>query len=245
MKRWLPLLTIITLACVVPSYPIATPKITAVSTDPVSGTAPIVTTPPTVPTFTPTPHMTPVSIITQDLSLHEQDIHIYPMPLYPNDSYSVDVVPHIPEAFTGTLTVTVSLPHGVTLEQKLEPSGLDAKPRASFLWVGNVPTATTDFSITTELINAQIQSIHSVTKAISILPFDGMFPPEPDARWAITQTLGYRIHYLTGSGAERDLGTLIVKARDAYDEITGYLGMYRESVDIYVLDRVIGQGGYA
>lgn len=251
MKRWLPILTLITLSCVLPSLTIDSPT----GQVPPSVTAQASTTaPPRLtlqPTFTPTPQLTVVS--PPDVlrpALLPDSIHAYPVDLFVNDFYSLDVVPEIPLYFTHTLTMTVNFPDGTSQQQLIEPTGLDEKNRARFIWVNQVPTGTSLFTLTLALdipsgLFTPDTSTVSVTAPIEVLPVTLLHPPEPDAQWAVTQTTGLRMHYITGTKAERDLDYILSEADQAYADITQFFGEYTEIVDIYILDRVIGQGGYA
>jgi len=59
-------------------------------------------------------------------------------------------------------------------------------------------------------------------------------------------TEGIRLHYLTGSAAERDLATLLPLAQGAYAEVAARFEVATTTVlDVYMLDRILGQGGYA
>ncbi|TFG73531.1 MAG: hypothetical protein E4H27_00570, partial [Anaerolineales bacterium] len=148
--------------------------------------------------------------------------------------------------------MTVNFPDGSSQQQLIEPTGLDGKSRARFIWANQVPTDTSLFSLTLtlELDKANEPFLPeplpvAVTIPVNVLPDTYRSPPEPDAQWAITQTTGFRVHYITGTKAERDLDYILTEAQHAYTTITQFFGEYAETVDIYILDRVIGQGGYA
>jgi hypothetical protein len=55
-----------------------------------------------------------------------------------------------------------------------------------------------------------------------------------------------RLHYLTGSAAARDLPAIVQTAEAAYAEVTSRLQPPSgQPLDVFLLDRVVGQGGYA
>jgi len=56
---------------------------------------------------------------------------------------------------------------------------------------------------------------------------------------------GFSLHYLMGSAAERDLSEVVMEASQAYSDVVAVIGVPSDPVEIYLLDRVIGQGGYA
>jgi hypothetical protein len=249
MKRWLPIFVFITLACVLPSIatnethtPTNTPENTQVLTVIPSLTA--------QPTFTPTPALEVTPTLVPHLLLETGSIHIYPTDLYSNDYFSIDVAPQIDPGLTDNMTLTVNLPDGNSLSQSLEPWGLDEEYRARFIWVSQVPDDAAELTLTFSLeylthLNPLEAQIASLTTSTRILPSDLITPPEPLAQWASTETEGFRIHYITGSKAERDLDFIVSEANLAYIDVTKYLTASREAIDIYILDKVIGQGGYA
>ena len=248
MKRWLPLLTLITFACVLPTLTQETQKPETQTTE----VKALTITPSIIlqPTFTPTPQqtVTPTPIIIPGLA--PDSISVYPTDLFPNDYYSIDVAPQIPSEITEMMTLTVSFPDGTSLQQNIEPSGLDGKQRARFPWVKQVPDIASPITlkfaleIPTGLSTNTTQTV-SLTTYVNVLPPDLLPPPEPDASWTLTRTAGFEVHYVTGTKAERDLEVIIAEANQAYTDITENLGDYQGDIDIYILDRVIGQGGYA
>ena len=208
MKRWLPILTLITFACAVPSLTLETQTQQAPTPENTTPTA----TPSLslLPTFTPTPQhaVTPIPLIFPDLN--QDSISVDPSDLFPNDYYSIDVVPQIPSEMTEAMTLTVTFPDGTEKQKVLEPTGLDEEFRARFPWVNQVPDNTSPLSLTLTLVSptslhSNITQTLSVTTYISVLPVELLPPPEPDARWAMTRTAGFRLHYITGTKAERDL----------------------------------------
>ncbi len=250
MKRWLPILTLLALACVVPSLTLDSPSHEILPSETVKVSATPARRPYLQPTFTPTPQLTVTSSPNMLPALSADSIRVYPSDLFPNDIYSVDVVPQIPLHFTHTLTMTVTFPDGTARQQTIEPTGLDGKQRARFTWVNQVPKGTSLITLTLALdmpkgLFTYGPSTVTMTTPIKVLPIALLHPPEPQARWVVTQTAGFRVYYVTGTKAERDLVYILSEADKAYNHITGFLGEYKQFVDIYVLDRVVGQGGYA
>ncbi len=253
MKRWLPILALIALSCVLPSLTVDSPPTQVPLSEPGGNSATPTPTLIVQPTFTPTPELTPTPS-TDELHplLLEESIHIYPVDLFVQDFYSLDVVPQIPVNFTHTLTLTVNFPDGSSQQRLVEPTGLDGKHRARFIWANQVPSDTSPFRLTFTLELDEVQALLpyeaakvSVTIPVTALPDTNLSQPEPDASWAITQTTGFRVHYITGTLAERDLDYILTEAQLAYSSITQFFGEYSKTVDIYILDRVVGQGGYA
>ena len=87
---------------------------------------------------------------------------------------------------------------------------------------------------------------NSASYEITVRPPDEFFTKSTEATWITRKTDHARIHVVSGTAAERDLEKLaivteesIVKAIDALTEEP------RRVYDVYFVERVIGQGGYA
>jgi hypothetical protein len=200
---------------------------------------------------------------------------VWPTPLYVGDWASFDVIPHLPDKANGHFTITVNLPgpdsdSGQTskasvLTSTVFPQGLDHKPRARFYWAWEAqrprqtPQITDTVWLTFSLLVSPEVSDLDLTDNQLLVPIDlrprsALFPPASAAEWTFTETQGFRLYYLTHTAAERDLSDLVSKAAAAYEAMTGHADPHgmpfnfnaeEEPVDIYLLDRVIGQGGYA
>jgi hypothetical protein len=249
------------------------PVETLAATEPPATTEPPAPTPtpvpPTaVPTATPTlqpvPTAAPSPTPLAEPRLSPDDVQLFPWPLFEGDRISLDVSP----VLTGLVTdselaesaAIVTLDGMGPLTTTLRAQGLDGVPQARFYWFAELPDLPPDTSVApdgsvTMTLTVTLLLPESVADAdpgnntvvlqVPVGPRAAMPPPEPAAQWAVTETVGVRLHYLTGSAAERDLTRLLDESLAAYEEITAWLGESDELVDIYLLDRVIGQGGYA
>lgn len=208
-------------------------------------------------------------------ALDPTGIYIYPMPLVTGDVATIDVAPLLPPDFSGTVTVTVALPTGGELIAPARPTGFDQKERARFIWAWDTTGLTDGLAPNltegpvSNLVEGPVPSLaegplltftltlppdlpdpdptdNIFVAAVDLYPRSILLPPEPGVAWAIAETEGFRIHYLTGSAAERDLAMLTGAARAAHERVSTRLGGdTNELLDLYVLDRVLGQGGYA
>ncbi len=159
------------------------------------------------------------------------------------------------------------------LTSKVFPQGLDHRPRARFYWAWlaegsqKIPQITETVYLTFSLLASPDVSDPDPTDnrlllPVTLRPRSELFTPALATEWAFTETQGFRLYYLTHTAAERDLSELVAKAAEAYGAMTAteggqvssptatrpmpfYFNKSMETVDIYLLDRVIGQGGYA
>jgi len=274
MKCLIGALALVSLACAwVPlaTVPAGTSAITRTPTPEVlQGTSPAAMTPARItpaptstprpaPTFTVTPQPTPSPTPEPDPQLRAEDVQLLPWPLFEGDRMTVDVDPLLPSsvAWTGDAepVVVMTLPDGETFSAPVGLMGLDRTAQARFYWITELPTdvttaATISLPITLTLaLPADVPDVdpanNTLVVPVPILSREAVSPPEPAAKWTVTDTVGFTMHYLTGSAAERDLAAIMATADDAYLEVTARMGEPDDPVDIYLLDRVVGQGGYA
>ncbi len=186
--------------------------------------------------------------------LDGDEIQVFPSVLFVGDRVSVDVVPRLGAgvAANGAYSVTLTYPDGSTDSAPVAPQGLDYRPRARFYWTWTAsgPARTAALTVTLNLppeaeVGDPNPADNRVVVPLTLHPQSEIPPPEPSARWTTTETAGFRLHYLTNAAAERDLAYLTTRAAWAYDAVTARFPAGDEPLDIYLLDRVIGHGGYA
>lgn len=257
------LMLLISLGCTLPliTPPGPTPEptrreVTPVTPEQATATLAPTVTPTRAATFTPTPlaMATPTPTPTADPRLSPEDIELFPWPLYAGDRLSVDVDPVLPEGLDDEalddMRVTVTLPGSRDFSADVIRQGLDGVAQARFYWVTELPEepGTHVFTVTLVLppeVEDADPDNNTTVLSVPLHAREALPPPEPEARWVFTETAGFSLHYLTGSSAERDLTLVLEEARLAHDAVTSRLGESDDQVDIYLLDRVVGQGGYA
>jgi hypothetical protein len=179
--------------------------------------------------------------------LEGADVRVFPNPVYAGDELSFDVRPTLPFSLDGhALTITLAVAPGAVITAPVAPTGLDGVPGARFYWVA--PASRAPLTLTLLLppdVPDPDPTDNTYTVDVQLRPLAALFPPEPEARWLVTETEGVRLHYLAHTAAARDRAWLVAQAADAYAEVAARLGPASEPVDFYLLDRVIGQGGYA
>ncbi|MGC9468123.1 MAG: hypothetical protein ACP5HS_06000 [Anaerolineae bacterium] len=261
MTRYVALLALIIMACGATSTALSTidpstvspPLETPSASTPITSPTPASTIAPPA-TFTPTPDPSPTPTLASDPRVAADDVQLFPWPLYAGDRLSVDVDPFLPEWPVGAggeeARVTLTVGSGRAFTSTVAAMGLDGAPQARFHWVTDLSTVpqTTVFTVTLDL-PAEIPDAdpanNTTVFSVAVHPLEDLPPPEPFARWVVTETVGFRLHYLDNSAAERDLPAILTEARAAYSDVAARLGSTEERVDIYLLDRVVGQGGYA
>lgn len=205
--------------------------------------------PTSAPTLTPSPVPTPLPL---GPGLELDGVQFFPWPLYPGDRVSVSVNPRVAEDVAGPLTLTWTLDNNDILTTPVGFEGLDARLQARFYWAWQVPETTAAIPLTfTLLLPPDVfdpdLADNTLVMTVAPRPVEAFHAPEPEARWSFTELPGVRLHYLTGTAAERDLEAIVAEVAAAYADARALLRATpaSEPVEIYLLDRVIGQGGYA
>ena len=218
--------------------------------------APSLPAPAARPTFTPTPHLSQVQAVpptdvtpprpSPAPTLTVPEVLVFPEPPAGGDRLSLNIAPALRP--TDTATVTVAFPGGTTWQAAVVSQGFDMRPRARGVWLWTVPTDTRSLAFTVTLSlppEGGRPLTETWVETSPVLAAADLLPPEPAARWAVTETHELRLHYLTHSAAARDLSHIVAVADEAYHAVTTRFGEPDEPVDFYFLDRVLGQGGYA
>jgi len=223
-------------------------------------------TPSPAPTYTATPPPSPAPTPAPNPRLDAEGVLILPQPLVAGDWLTVDVEPRL-AGLEGDavaeegMTVSLALADGSVYTAQVAAAGLDGRPQARFHWVTRVPEPTGSatpadasaligwpITLTLELPADVADADLTDNQLVVAAHFgarDTLSPPEPATRWLTRETGGLVLHYLSGSAAERDLEELVTDADAAYAFVTRRLSESEAPVDVYLLDRVIGQGGYA
>jgi hypothetical protein len=209
-----------------------------------------------VPTAIPSPTPVPAA---SDLHLTSADILLYPDPeLYAGDLVGFDVIPrNVGDIDLHALVVrvyhqTTESPHTVA-EGTADFLTFDGVPRARMVWTWD----------TTGLVGEQQLSVwldpddvilegdedpnnNVVSLQVHLRPASDRPAVEENAAWKIVDAGCCIIHYLAGTAAERDLAIILDLADRGVSAAADELGLDPiPSLDIYLIDRVIGHGGYA
>lgn len=222
----------------------STVTVTSTATAPSPSSTP---TPAPTATLTSTSSPTPVP----DPALLPEQVYVYPRPLVSGDRATFDVVPALPSDGIDGVEVSIALPAGETLTGTVHRIGFDETERARFYWVWDTTGLSGTQLITLTLaLPAEVADPNPTNNRL-VLPITlqsqaRVAPPGPEVRWQTAQTAGVRLHYLTGSAAARDLTAILQTAEVAYAEVTARLQpQSQQPLDVFLLDRVVGQGGYA
>jgi hypothetical protein len=210
------------------------------------------------PTATSLPLPTPTATATPlppDISITPNDIFVYPVPaIYEGDRITIQVMPTVPEPI---VPESVSV-HLLVDEREVAVGTLNGRNLAGqaiglFEWVWDSQDAAGSHEIRVildrdgQLLAEPRYSNHNETSVtINVAPAAALTAREAEATWVRAESNCCIIHAVSGTAAYRDLPRLVPRietavqtASDRLDEIP------LRKINVYLVDRVIGQGGYA
>ena len=162
-------------------------------------------------------------------------------PLYAGDQVSFEVL--APASTKGhEASVEVKFDGKTLGSASFAGFGLGGRNEAALWWVWNTGGLKPGpYTLTFTDASAEL----TWDKTVSLLPADQVPPPEPQAHWAETTTVCCVLHYITGTGAARDITTLGHEADQQSDAIAAQLNFQlKTKIDVTLMPRVIGQGGF-
>jgi hypothetical protein len=209
--------------------------------------------PPTpVPTDTPVPTSEPEST---DLSINHEQVMLYPIPaLYAGDLVSVRVEPYVPPGIApNDVAVTVYVNGVETVTGVLNWRNLNNDMNGMYPWVWDT-TGEEGEHVITVLLDPydRIQEgdedpgNNRVDLPVTVFPRSSLPPRQANARWMSRPIACCDVHVVSGTAAARDLDRLLPQVDDAFQSAADVLDMtINKRYQVYLIDRVIGQGGYA
>ncbi|MCB9444126.1 MAG: hypothetical protein H6669_07800 [Ardenticatenaceae bacterium] len=225
---------------------------TAVPTDLPASPVPTVMPEPAVTAVLPTPVPTPLP---PDLSITGDSVFIYPAPqIYTGDKVSFQVRPYIPPTVNpDDVTITVFVDGLEVGSSVLNDRDLDQSPYGLVKWAWETSNRAGSHQVQVFLdLNDTIQigdeNPNNNQISFPIVVYDrGQLPlAEANATWVMAETNCCRVHVVSGTAAYRDLPELLVEVETAVQQAANRLNETpQRTLDIYFIDRVIGQGGYA
>jgi len=204
-----------------------------------------------------TPHPTiigsPASPLS-DIWLDTSDVLVHPDGgLFSGDKVSFQVRVRNGSSDVSRVPVLVELPDGQHAESETGPIAARATSQAHLEWVWSTAGSLGTFPITVTIdprgtLGAAdvITTNNSTVVTLTLRPATELPAEERGARWAVQETTCCRFHFVTGSAAERDLQQIIPIASEAATFAESKFGEKpRDKLDIYLMGRVLGHGGFA
>lgn len=220
--------------------------------------SPTVTSPPIAPTISPVPHEEATETPTKplnDLSIRASDISVYPDgPLYAGDLVTIRIDPRIPEKLApNDVDVRVFVDGVQIVSNNVNWRGFNGEPYGLYQWVWDTDEQPGFHTIIVfldpeDVINYGDESPANNVASImmQVEPFENMPEAEINAHWITVENDCCRVHVVSDTAAHRDMVRLVEQVDAAFQE--GAVKLSEPLVgryDVYMVDRVFGQGGYA
>jgi hypothetical protein len=220
--------------------------------------APTVTSPPSPATIAPRASDEATEIPAKplnDLSIRSGDISIYPDgSIYAGDLVSIRIDPRIPEKLApNDVDVRVFVDGAQVVSNNVNWRGFDGSPFGLYQWVWDTDEDPGFHTIIVFLDPEDVISSGDESPAnnvaslmVQVEPSDNLPENEINARWITQLNECCRVHVVSGTAAHRDIEPLLEQIDAAFQEAASKLsetltGQY----EVYLVDRVFGQGGYA
>ncbi|HEY4722029.1 MAG TPA: hypothetical protein VII92_09300, partial [Anaerolineae bacterium] len=207
-------------------------------------------------TSSPVPSVTPSPVPLADLRIGPRDIRLHPDgDLYSGDRISFSLTAHNDSRLLLT-NVPIRVQAG-SLDRPIEGTlgaidpGSSSKTDLYWAWdtqglSGTLPVTITldpDHTLTT---GDEDRSNDVVVLQVDLRPKSDLPPTQRTAAWKVANSHCCRIHYITGTAAERDLANIQRTADAAYDFVSAKIAQVSsQPIEVYLIDRVLGQGGLA
>jgi hypothetical protein len=204
--------------------------------------------PTAVPTDTPTP-------LPPDLSITNDDLFLYPVPeIFAGDRVTFQVLANVPANIDPqTVTVHILVDYQDIAEGSLSARNLAGNAVGLFEWVWDTTDETGEHLV--HVILDRFDTIQTGDEngennqiALTVPVRDPQELPasQQNATWVTAETACCFVNVVSGTAAYRDLPELLLQVDTAVRQAALQLEEEpRQKIDVYLIDRVIGQGGYA
>lgn len=209
---------------------------------------------PPTPTFTLPPAPTPSSV-PDDLSISPGNVYLYPSPdIYSGEKVTFHVLAHVPaNVKPADVTVHVLVDYQDVISGTLDAVNLEGGAVGLFEWAWDTTGEPGEHLVHVILDRYDTLQIgdenldnNMASLPVTVLDRSTLSRSEQNAVWITTQTNCCVIHVVRGTAADRDLDELIAVVETAVQQAAAKLDVQpNRKLDVYLVDRVIGQGGYA
>lgn len=207
-------------------------------------------------TAVPSPVPTETAVPPQlDLAIQNNDVFLYPVPeVYAGDRVTFQILAHVPANIDPqTVTVHVLVDYQDVAEGTLNGRNLAGNAVGLFEWSWDTTDETGEHLVhvildryDTITVGDENRENNQAELNVSVLDPLTLSPNELNATWVTADTECCTIHVVSGTAAYRDLPELLMQVETAVQQAALQLEEeLSRKIDVYLIDRVIGQGGYA
>ncbi|MCP4361645.1 MAG: hypothetical protein GY796_26845 [Chloroflexi bacterium] len=217
---------------------------------------PTVALPPTaVPTIPPPPTLLPSPTPADDLSLTPDGVHLYPVPgIYTGELVTFQILANVPPHVNpNDVTVHILVDYQDVVSGTLDAANLQGGGVGLFEWAWDTQDAAGDHLIhvildryDTVQNGDENRENNQASLTVTIQNSVTLSRSEQNAAWITRESDCCRLHVVSGTAAARDLNQLVNRVETAVSQAAISLDEQpNHKLDVYLIDRVIGQGGYA
>ena len=214
---------------------------------------PVETSPPT-----PAVKLEPTPVIdsfTDDISLTVDNVHLFPVPtIFAGDRVTFQILANVPEGIAvNNVSADIYLDGIILASEKLETRNWAGQAEGIYEWLWDTTGQSGDHDISIILDSLDIiqdgdenTTNNEITFPVKVHKAGERPLAERDAAWITSETDCCQVHVLTQTAAYRDLGQLLDIVETAVSQAAIRLREEPDQkLDVYFIDRTIGQGGYA
>ncbi|MCB0014137.1 MAG: hypothetical protein KDE34_19630 [Anaerolineales bacterium] len=206
------------------------------------------------PTVTFGPGIVP-TVATDELSLMPDDVVLFPVPaIYAGDLVSFQILPDVPaDLAPDEILVQIFVDGEILVEGGLVSRNLAGQSIGLFEWVWDTTSREGVHELRVVLDPDDRIQVGDLNQADNEVRLDVLVKgaadrpvAERNAAWLTHETESAVIHVITGTAAHRDLEFVSGIVDAAIQQASQAVGATpAEKLQLYLIERVIGQGGYA
>jgi len=207
-----------------------------------------------IPTSLPVPTDTPTTV-PPDLNLTLSGVTLLPVPkIYEGDLVTFKIAPFLPEGVGFTdVRVQIFVDNEQIVKEILNWRSLGGDTYGLYEWVWNTSGQVGLHTITVILdpddqiqIGDENPNNNQAAVNVTVYPRSELDPIDADAVWVTASNSCCTLHVVSGTAAHRDLTQLLETTDAAFAEASTQLAEpLSQHYDVYFIDRILGQGGYA
>ncbi len=195
------------------------------------------------------------NVALKDLSIEPQDIFIFPVPaVYTGDRVSFQVSPRLPRGLApNDVDVRILVDGEELVSGNLNWRNLNGDTFGLYQWAWDTTDQAGTHTVTAvldpnDLIQLGDENPGNNQASISVVvePRENLPKAEANASWVSVSNACCTVHVVSDTAAQRDIDKLLPIIDAAFTQAAAMMDEpLNDPYDVFLVDRVIGQGGYA
>lgn len=204
----------------------------------------------------PTPEPSPTATaVPPDLSITAEHVTLYPVPeIFAGDRVTFQLQPTVPESIiVSDVAVDIYVDGAPVSSDMLTRRNWAGQAEGIYEWVWDTAGQPGEHTVRVVLDpEDKIQegdedpNNNAVDFTVAVRSAQDLPLSQANVEWVSAETICCNIHVLSGTAAYRDLRQLMEQVQTAVDAAAARLDTRpEEKIEVYFIDRTIGQGGFA